>query len=81
VLQKQSSEQKVAVVELIQRVLGYSELADIVFALMEVCFWPHLKESVFYIETNILEFGGDVEDTLFEMRPEAYLHQGKDDIC
>ena len=60
VLQEQSSKQKVAIVELIKRVLSYSELANVVFALVEVGLWAHFKEGVFYVETDIVEFGSDV---------------------
>ena len=34
-----------------------------------------------HIAPKLHNVGFNVEDTLFEMRPEAYLHQGKDDIC
>jgi hypothetical protein len=34
-----------------------------------------------HIAPKLSNVGFNVEDTLFEMTPMAYLHQGKDDIC
>ena len=52
-LQKETTEQVVSTVQRVKRVLGNSELANVI-ALMEIRFWGKLEYSVSNLETHWL---------------------------